>query len=84
MGMYGIAETYKYDGDLTPQMIWDQQAIGIQDLKLSECLQMDPNLTLVKAKRLISWSEAVQEHQTILQQATNSLASGWTDLLQCN
>ena len=69
MGMYGVAETYKYDGDLTPQMIWDQQA-GIQDLKLSERLQMDPNLTLVKAKRLISWSEAVQEHQAILQQAT--------------
>ena len=62
MGMYGVAETYKYDGDLTPQMIWDQQAIGIQDLKLSEHLQMDLNPTLVKAKRLISWSEAVQEH----------------------
>ena len=62
MGMYVVAETYKYDGDLTPQMIWDQQAIGIQDLKLSESLQMDTNLALVKPKKLISWSEAVQEH----------------------
>ena len=33
---------------------------------------MNPNLTLEKAKMLIRQSEAVQEHQAILQQATGT------------
>ena len=66
-----LAETCEY-GDLTPQMIRDQLVVGIVDLKLSERLQMDSNLTLEKANMLIYQSEAVQEHQAILQQATTS------------
>ena len=44
-------------------MIRDQLVIGIQDSRLSERLQMDPDLTLEKAKKLIRQSEAVDEHQ---------------------
>ena len=53
-------------------MIRDRIVVGILDLKLSERLPMDPNLTLEKAKMLIRQSKAVQECQAILQQATNS------------
>ena len=55
-------------------MIRDRLVVGILDLKLSERLQMDPKLTLEKAKMLICQSEAVQEHQAILQQATGTSA----------
>ena len=54
-------------------MIRDRLVVGIQNFKLSEQLQTDPNLTLEKAKKLICQSEAVQEHQAILQQAGNSV-----------
>ena len=49
-------------------MIRDRLIIGIQDSRLSERLQMDPELTLEKAKKLICQSKAVHEHQVILQQ----------------
>ena len=69
--LYRLAEICEY-GDLTPDMIRDWLVVGILDLKLSKRLQMDPNLTLEKAKMLIHQSEAVQEHQAIFQQATTS------------
>ena len=71
--LYRLAETGEY-GNLTSQMIRDRLVVGILDLKLSERLQMDPNLTLEKAKMLIRQSEAVQEHQAILQEATGTPA----------
>ena len=70
--LYRLAETCEY-GDMTSQMIRDRLVVGIQNFKLSENLQMDPNLTLEKAKKLIRQSEAVHEHQAILQQAGNSV-----------
>ena len=69
--LYRLAKTCEY-GDMTSQMIRDRLVVGIQNFKLSENLQMDPNLTLDKAKKLIRQSEAVHEHQAILQQAGNS------------
>ena len=42
---YRLAETCEY-GDMTSQMIRDWLVVGIQNLKPSEQLQMDPNLTL--------------------------------------
>ena len=47
--LYRLAETFEY-GDLTPQMIRDRLVVGILDLKLSERLQMEPKLTLERAK----------------------------------
>jgi len=49
-------------------MIRDCLVVGIQDSTLSEPLQMDPNLTLEKAKKMVCHNEAVYEHQVILKQ----------------
>ena len=37
--------------------------VGIRDVKLSERLQLDSELTLEKSKRLVRQAEAVQEQQ---------------------
>ena len=69
--LYRLAETCEY-GDMTSQMLRNWLVICIQNFKLSEHLQMDPNLTLEKVK-IIRQSEAVQEHHAIFQQAGNSV-----------
>ena len=69
--LYRLVETCEY-GNLTPERIRDRLVIGILDSRLSECLQMDPELTLEKAKKLIRQGEAVHEHQVILQQTGNA------------
>ena len=48
--LYRLVETCEYD--LTLEMIRDRLVIAIQDSRLSERLQMDPELTLEKAKKL--------------------------------
>lgn len=45
----------------------DRIVVGIHDLSQSACLQMDPELTLEKAKMLVQQREAVQEQQSLLQ-----------------
>ena len=47
-------------------MIRDRIVVGIRDSTLSERLQMDPDLTLEKAKKLVRQREAVHEHQQFL------------------
>ena len=47
-------------------MIRDRIVVGIHDNSLSECLQMDSNLTLEKAKTQVQQREAVQEQQILL------------------
>ena len=63
--LYNLAEHCNY-GDLKYEMIRDRLVIGIQDLALSECLQLDLELTLEKAKMLVCQCEAVTEQQQIL------------------
>ena len=63
--LYDLAENCSY-GDLKDQMIRDRIVVGIRDRSLSEHLQLDPELTLEKAKTLVRQREAVQEHQAIL------------------
>ena len=53
-------------GELKEQLICDRIVIGIRDISLSEKLQMDADLTLEKAKRLVRQLEAVQGQQAIL------------------
>ena len=48
------------------QMIRDRLVVGIRDKYLSERLQMETELTLEKAKRLIRQQEAVKEQGTTL------------------
>ena len=60
--LYQLVEHCEY-GDLRDEMIRDRIVVGIQDSALSERLQMDPDLTLEKAKKLVCQREAVHEHE---------------------
>ena len=71
--LYNLAEHCNY-GELKSEMIRDRLVVGILDKKLSEHLQLDPDLTLEVPKKKIRQREAVQEQQQILGGAvSNSL-----------
>lgn len=53
-------------GDMKDQMIRDRLVVGIRDKTLSQRLQMESDLTLEKAKRLIRQKEAVREQGSVL------------------
>ncbi len=53
-------------GAFKNQMVRDRLVVGLRDLALSQRLQMDPNLTLEKAKMLSRQREAVKEQQGLL------------------
>ena len=63
--LYNLAEHCNY-GNLKSEMISDRLVVAIQDLSLSERLQVDPELTLEKAKKLVRQHEAVREQQQVL------------------
>ena len=63
--LYSLAADCQY-GNLKDEMIRDRLVVGIRDCSLSERLQMDPDLTLEKAKQIVRQREAVQKQQTIL------------------
>ena len=65
MKLYTLAENCNY-GDLTSEMMRDRLVVGIQDETLSQKLQLDPTLTLDKAKQMIRQKEAVREQQQAL------------------
>ena len=71
MELYNLAEHCDY-GNLKSEMIRDRLVVGIQDDALSQRLQLDPNLTLDKAKKLVRQREAVQEQQQVLKGAPSS------------
>ena len=50
--LYNLVEHCNY-GDLKSEMIRDRLVIGILDQTLLECLQLDPDLTLEKAKQIV-------------------------------
>ena len=56
-------------GDLKDQMIRDRIVVGIRDRALSERLQMDPELTLEKAKMQVRHQEAIHKQAQILKQS---------------
>ena len=60
MELYNLVEYCIY-GELKSEMIRDRLVVGILDKKLSEHLQLDPELTLEVAKKKIRQREAVQE-----------------------
>ena len=53
-------------GDMKDQLIRDRLVVGIRDCALSECLQLEADLTLDKVKKLIRQREAVRVHQDFL------------------
>ena len=63
--LHQAADTCEF-GTMKEQMIRDRLVVGIRDKTLSERLQMEPELTLEKAKRLIRQREAVKEQGTML------------------
>ena len=72
--LYQLVENCEY-GALQDQMIHDRIVVGICDQALSQRMQLDPNLTLEKAKTLSYQREAVREHQEILESSTKATLS---------
>ena len=60
MALYSLAANCNY-GALEAEMIRDRLVVGIRDNALSECLQLDAELLLEKAKKSIRQREAVHE-----------------------
>ena len=69
--LYQLAENCDY-GELKSKMIHDRLVVGIRDDNLSQQLQMDPKLTLVKAKTRIRQKEAIHHQQGILKSNTET------------
>lgn len=59
MDLYELSANCEY-GDMTEEMVCDRLVV------LSECLQLDPDLTPEKAKKAIRQREAVHEQQQVL------------------
>ena len=56
--------------------------MGIKDQGLSECLQLDPALTLEKAKTLSQQQEAIHKQQAILTSSSSQLSSSPIDAVK--
>ena len=63
-------------GTLKDQMIRDRLVVGISDSTLSDRLQVEPDLTLEKAKKLIRRRVAVKEQEAALKGQEESLLEG--------
>ena len=70
VALHNLASTCNY-GPLHDEMTRDHLVVGIRDRALSEQLQLDPELTLDKAKNMIQQKEAVKDQQTVLKGDTN-------------
>ena len=53
-------------GELKDELIHDRIVVGIKDASLSERLQMDPELTLEKAKTVVRQRQTVREQQVTI------------------
>ena len=71
MELYKLAQSCEY-GDLTTEMIRDR-LVGISDRALSERLQLDADLTLEKAKKMVRQREAVHEQELELNKPGESM-----------
>ena len=69
--LYALVETCEY-GNLTDEMLRDRIVVGIRNAALAKRLQLDAELTLEKAKRLVRQEEAVNDQQRQLK-GDNSL-----------
>lgn len=63
--LHTLSEHCSY-GDMRDQLIRDLIVVGIRDDKLSEKMQLDPDLTLEKAISLARQSEAVKKQQPLI------------------
>ena len=63
--VYHLADTCNF-GNLKEDLICDRLVVGIRDQSLSQQLQMDPDLTIEKAKKHTRKKEAVRQQSDIL------------------
>lgn len=72
--LHNLAKFCEY-GELHDQLIRDRIVVGLWDKKLSEQLQMDPELTLEKAVTRARQSESIKQQQLTLHihSGTNSV-----------
>ena len=71
MELYTLAESCEYK-ETKEEMIRDRLVVGIRDASLSERMQMESDLTLDQAKKLVRQREAVHEQQEILNKGPNT------------
>ena len=65
IALYELSKHCGY-GELHDEMIRDRLVVGLKDLKLSEKLQLDPELTLEKVVTQVCQAETVKEQQPLL------------------
>ena len=58
--LYALVETCEY-GNFTNDMLHDRIVVGIRNAALAKRLQLDAELTLEKAKRLVQQEEAIND-----------------------
>ena len=65
LALYSLAEHCSY-GSLHDEMIRDRLVVGLLDSKVSETLQLDPDLTLDKAVTTARQRETVKQQQKVV------------------
>ena len=81
MALYELVQYCDY-GEMKDEMIRDRLVIGIHDCSLSEKLQLDPALTLEKAKKTIRQSEAIHEQHKMLKGNSKPTVESNLDAMQ--
>ena len=69
--LYGLAEHCEYAA-LQDEMIRDRIVVGLRDAKLSESLQLDPELAVEKAVTKARQAEAVKQKQPLVRSSSES------------
>ncbi|UYV62275.1 K02A2.6-like [Cordylochernes scorpioides] len=69
--LYKLAESCEFEG-LHEQLIRDRIVVGVRDKALSERMQLDSELTLEKAVKMVRQQEAVRQQQVDLQRPSTS------------
>ena len=75
IALYFLVESCEYRADMVKEMLRDRLVVGMRDVALSERLQLDSELTLEKAKRVLRQKEAVKEQNLQLQSGIGSQVS---------
>ena len=73
--LFNLVDSCHY-ADFKEEMLRDCLVVGIRDLALSERLQMDSQLTLEKAMKMVRQQEAVHQHNSQLQSNPETKDSG--------
>ncbi|UYV66478.1 K02A2.6-like [Cordylochernes scorpioides] len=69
--LYKLADSCEFEG-LHEQLIRDRIVVGVRDKALSEIMQLDSELTLEKAVKMVRQQEAVRQQQVDLQRPSTS------------